>query len=345
MSHFSVLVCVPSDVDVNEYLTTVLAEWDENREVDPWRDYETGSPEEHWWVQSVRRDAEHHRNGTGIRPYDPDVLGWSSHGPVRETVERQKATFAAAAKWSQRLGENPDWQTVVELYNEKYKSAKEELHYDPDLNAAYTITTYNPNAKWDWWTVGGRWRGHFIVKSPNTLGLIHTSYDDGYQRCDGGPLHALDFDIMRSLAEQTASERYDRWEEICSHTPPARSWSDFYGLANAGVMSIGVAREQYQTQPRVVEARDHGLSDWWGTCPVEEFLPPREEYVAEARNAAVPGYALVTLDREWKAPGRMGWFGMSTDTGGERSTYRSEVNKYLDNLPPETVLVVVDCHI
>jgi hypothetical protein len=67
--------------------------------------------------------------------------------------------------------------------------------------------------------------------------------------------------------------------------------------------------------------------------------------VHAARRAAVPGYALVTLEREWVAPGRMGWFGMSSDGPGEKTGYHIAVNAYLDALDPNAYVVLVDCHI
>lgn len=149
---------------------------------------------------------------------------------------------------------------------------------------------------------------------------------------------------MRDAAAREANARYDKWEAISAATPVAQSWSHFTGLVEVGEIDIKTARSQYHSQPRIAAAKAADLENWDG-CVVDEFLPPREEYVAEARCGAVPAYALVTLDREWVAPGRMGWFGMSSDGPGERSGYRIAVNTYLDQLDPDTFLVVVDCHI
>lgn len=363
MSHFSVLVCVPAGTDpakLDDYLTDVTARWDENRDVEPYRDYEDGSADGYWWVASVRRGAEHHRNGTGLRPHNPGALGWSSHGPVKETPERQRAAFAEAAKWAERLGDNPTWETVVRCYNELYHpgnevavagdtSDSERLHYDAETGRAYTVSTRNPESMWDYWRIGGRWKDYFVYRE-QVPGLIwgERSWDSPEatpareRRCDGGPISGLDFEALRSAAALDASGRYDRWEEITATRPPATAWEHFAGLADLGELTWDEARRRYNGQPAIAAAaKEFG----WGGCPVAEFLPPREEYVAEARRGAVPGYALVTLDREWMAPGRMGWFGMSSEEPSERSAYRVAVNQYLEQVGPATILVVLDCHI
>lgn len=64
-----------------------------------------------------------------------------------------------------------------------------------------------------------------------------------------------------------------------------------------------------------------------------------------AHLAAVPGYALITTEGEWIAPGRMGWWGMSSETADDRDQYRKQVNDYIDALPDSARLIAVDCHI
>jgi hypothetical protein len=362
MSHFSVLVCLPGDTDpakVETALSEIMQPWDEGRAVEPWRDYADGGPGEFWWVSSVRRGAAHYRDGTGILPHDPDGLGLSNRAS-QLTEAQQRAEFARDAKRAEQLGEHPTWEAVVRMYNETYghgtalattddDSDSERMHYDPEIDRAYTISTRNPDAKWDYWSIGGRWGGYFPVKQAGP-GLLWGSakWDSPKEvpaglRADGGPLALLDLDVMRADAEREAHERYDKWEEICRDTPVAKGWDHFGGLAKVGTITLDTARAQYRAQPRIVAA-----DRVWGPgsgCPVEEFMSPREEYVAEARRGAVPGYALVTLEREWVAPGKMGWFAMSSDGPGERSSYRVAVNTYLDQLDPATVLVALDCHI
>ena len=137
---------------------------------------------------------------------------------------------------------------------------------------------------------------------------------------------------------------YDRWVEIVKEHGQPPAWADLCGLVDLKELSIEEARRRYNTHPAIKAACDADISGY-GEGPEVMYGTSREEFERLARLEAVPGYALVTLDGEWVAPGRMGWFGMSTDGPGEREDYNIAVNKYLDSMRPETFLVVLDCHI
>jgi hypothetical protein len=380
MTHFSVLVCLPADTALRELearIAEVMAPWDEDLTVVAYRSYEEGSAEDFWLVSSIRRGAEQHRAlvGLGERAFvDRRVveLVAAGHGErkdlrarVEAAVERAAPGWATDAALAAKLVSPMTWEAAVELYNAKFhpgnelavvaevpdKSDSSRLHYDPQTGRAFTWSTYNPASTWDYWCIGGGWRNYFIAKGPGA-GLIigERSWDspdepdDGLPHCDGGPKALLDFEAMREAAAREAHRRYDLWEAVCDDTPAAKSWSHFIDLVKATAMDIAEAREQYSSQPRIQKARASNLDDGWGECVVEEFLPDRDEYVLQARAAAVPGYALVTLDRQWLAPGRMGWFGLSSDGAGERQAYNVAASRYLDNLEDDQLVVVLDCH-
>ena len=60
---------------------------------------------------------------------------------------------------------------------------------------------------------------------------------------------------------------------------------------------------------------------------------------------AVPGYATISTDGRWMAPGKMGWFGVSSDSTDDRIGYWEAANAYIEALPDDTWLVALDCHI
>lgn len=381
MSHFCVLVCLPADTPLPELesrLDAVMAPWDENRRVEPYRRYEEGAAEDHWWVSSIRQGAGNHTTLTeiGVDAYverlvaDLLAIGrdWRKdlRTEVRTLIAKHAPDWAEDAEWVAKLPDPVTWDAVVELYNAKFHPRHalavpgeaaddgndDRLHYDRQTGQAFTWSTYNPDSKWDYWSIGGRWGGYFVATQPGP-GLITGArcWDspdepgDQVLRCDGGPKVLLDFDTMREAAARQANERYDRWDAICADTPVAKPWSHFVGLVNAKAMDIDTARTLYRAQPRIQKAQATHLDTGWDGCVVEEFLPDRDEYVAQARAAAVPGYALVTLDGHWLAPGRMGWFGMSSDGPDERHAYEIAASRYLDNLQDNDLVVVLDCHI
>lgn len=373
MSHFSVLIVLPGTTKpehIKNEIERRMEPWDENRRVEPYRSYEEGAAEDYWFVTAMRRGAEEHRADSPVEIRDSllsrdgktyrNGVGYVTRD---EYIALEKADRADCATWADRLGEHPTWGTVAQLYNEKYghgkelaaegdESDSETLHYDQETGCAYTWSTYNPESKWDYWRIGGRWGGYFRV-TQNGPGLItspagwdsSTRGDDGVQRVDGGPKRLLDFEAMRAEAGERANSLYDKWDAICADTPAATAWPDIASLAQLGDITWDEARRRYREQPRIAAAQKvDELS--WGDCPVVRFMSGREEFVAEERRGAVPGYALVTLDEEWVAPGRMGWFGMSSDGPGERSGYRIAVNRYLDDkVTDDDFVIALDCHI
>jgi hypothetical protein len=378
MSHFGVLVCVPSSVGtkgMGEFLNDRMDRWDENREVSLYRDYEEGSPTEYWWVRSLKRDIEGLRRmeidgleatrARLVRQFAAEASAWD-----RESPERKAAKEIADFEWSRAhdLGESPSWAAVAAAYNAKWHTlepgapdpvpgnvpddevCRERMHVDEE-GRAYTWSTRNPEAKWDYWRIGGRWREYFIAREYSPF-LVRTSKDwdspdtrsDGRIWCDGGEIGALDFDAMRDVEAARRLAQYDQWRQIVgAHgNPPA--WADLTGLVDLKELSIEEARHRYNGHPAIKAARDADIAGW-SEGPEEMYGTTREEFERLARLATVPSYALVTLDGEWVAPGEMGWWGMSSDGPGEREGYRIAVNKYIDSLSPKTWLVVLDCHI
>jgi hypothetical protein len=140
------------------------------------------------------------------------------------------------------------WHQVAAASNSEYHpdpDGPQWLHVDDD-GKAYTVSTYNPESKWDWWVVGGRWPGHFTAAaSARAEQLINavppqptTTGEPGQHpdrlRCDGAPRHLLDFTAMRDEAAAAAHARYTGWDRIRARTPAARSRSQFSDLVTGG---------------------------------------------------------------------------------------------------------------
>lgn len=357
MSHFSTLVCLPADTDLaklEDALSDAMERWDESREVERYKDYEDGSPDEHWWAGALRRRAAKF----GVATYESELAearkraqGWDRETP-EQSAEKEMRDIEDAHGWAKKFGPGPwTWAQVAEAYNTRFPPDEndDELLVDED-GRAFTWSTRNPEAKWDYWRIGGRWRNYFIAKEWPHERLITTNagWDSPKELkrkgCDGGPRGLLDFEAMRDAWADTRVGAYDLWQDIVRQhgNPPA--WADLYGLVELKELDIDDARRKYNTHPAIEAARKAEI-DVWGDSVEAVYGMPREEFIRLARLAAVPGYAIVTLDREWMAPGRMGWFGMSSDGAGEREVYHLEANRYLDALDPDAYVVALDLHI
>lgn len=307
MSHFSVVVCI----DDPAKLEAVLAPFDENLEVEPYRDYEDGKPGEHWAVKALR---EHE----GLNPDDATLT----------------------------------WAQVAEAHNRRYGGdGGEDLMLVSDDGRAYTMSTRSPDAKWDWWTIGGQWAGYFVCKDGARGRVLspqrnHRSADViEADRCDGGAKRDLDLDVLRERCAQKAVKALAQWRTITEDTPPAMSWATFRDLVSGeSGYTIERAREEYHSQPRVQAIWDTDFA--WDDDPIAEYDgQPASLLVEKAKARAVPGYAMITLDGRWMAPGRMGMWGAGTETESDQIGYWEAANAYVGSLPDDAFLIVVDCHI
>lgn len=184
----------------------------------------------------------------------------------------------------------------------------------------------NPNAKWDWWTVGGRWRDNLRTKFGYASEALRKN---------------IDFASARETRYREACVEFDTWTALVAEYGEPPIFTDL--LAK---MPVQEARNQYHAHPIWVAMRDSGvdaLAHFWG-CPVTFFGKNREAFAHREALYSITPYAVVK-DGEWLARGEMGWFGMSNDEVDDRLAWSESTIKLLEDLPPDTRITVVDCHI
>jgi hypothetical protein len=310
MTHFTVLACVKSPAALED----ALAPYDEGLEAEPRRDYETGLPSGYWAVRDLREKG---------------------------TLNPDDATLT--------------WEQVAAAVNAEYHQDGDDdgrFLIDPDDGRVYTITTSNAQSTWDWWVIGGRWGGALRYKEGHAAQVLqpqpHWSESDEVfpsGSCDGGPKHALDLEAVRAEAAGDARKRFREYQELVAGTPeavPFRVYADNVSEGNG--YTIERAREEYHSQPRVAKLKEAGRFDFFSRDAIE-FSVSEDEYARRAQASAVPGYALLTREGQWIAPGTMGWWGMSSDDQGSRDVYLAQANAYIDNLPDDVWLIMVDAHV
>jgi len=198
----------------------------------------------------------------------------------------------------------------------------------------------NPNRKWDWYSVGGRWTGYFKVKAGADAavgdpGILTEPAEKGWADvCLKG-----DIDIvgMRAEAMATAAENFDRIHAILDDRPLIEPWD--HVRVRFTEQGIDAARKFYNAQEGLVALREAKESVW----NIEPFLVQRDEFIETARQNALVPFALV-MDGQWFESGSMGWWGMVSDEKNQ-AEWMAMVNQLLDGLPDGTLITAVDCHI
>lgn len=148
MSHFVVGVVVPAELignhdAVHSHLEDALAPYDENVETEP----------------HVRREKK--KAGEYLAEELATIEKYQTEAKNDNNVE-----------WLSRL--NRSHSELSSLTPEEYWEKNYASHYDEEDFDKHgnILSTYNPESKWDWWRVGGRWDGY----------ITKTEVDDG----DGG---------------------------------------------------------------------------------------------------------------------------------------------------------------
>jgi hypothetical protein len=261
------------------------------------------------------------------------------------------------------------WTTVKhgEKPTEEQKGGYVQLGSDGEVLKCLDRT--NPNAKWDWYVIGGRWRGFFPLKpgvdyDEAALGEAGTGEhlrmrdgkgaDANYEaerRIDQVRLGDVDFDHARDKAEREGRHTFAKWREIFEkHGKPGLSWSQTLAKIEDEIEDLNEKgiREEKVPHPDPNEDRElnrEGLArhTWRKRYNEQAAIAAFRELRMWVSPVALVPFAIVK-DGKWFAKGEMGWWAIVTDEK-EEDKWREEVARLYDDLPPDTMLTLVDCHI
>jgi hypothetical protein len=157
----------------------------------------------------------------------------------------------------------------------------------------------------------------------------------------------VDFEAMRKEAADDANKKYSMFENATKRDKPDRlevppTWKEIRENHDG---DIEAAREEWNSYPWVKALHEADLYPW-----MEDVLDyycvgkgGREIFVKRAIDQVGVPYAFVK-DYKWYEKGEMGWWGMASNEM-EQYEWNEQFQKMLDELPDDTVLTLVDCHI
>jgi hypothetical protein len=180
----------------------------------------------------------------------------------------------------------------------------------------------NPDRKWDWWVVGGRWSNSLITKSGKV--------------CDSAKKSDIDFDAMMKRSVDANLPDFDKAVEIIGGET-FKSWDEVRSIDGKDMQW---KREFYNGQSAVKKLRIKFDNPF---CSLDQFLSSREDYIKSMEFSGISMFA-VLHDGNWIEKGDMGWWGCVSDEK-KPSEWREVYMKAIDQIPDDHTLVVVDCHI
>lgn len=185
----------------------------------------------------------------------------------------------------------------------------------------------NPNAKWNWYSVGGRWGGFFLLK-------------DG-ERADAAAKKDIDITAMCKEIERRARQFYRRLEEIIGDSITTFvSWKELRD-SEALKDDINAARKVYHEQDAVKKLNSLGM-EFFNCDP--EILRQSEDDYAELEVAKAMMTFAVVKDGIWHERGNMGWWGCVSEEK-ETNTWVDEFWKLINGTADDELFTLVDCHI
>jgi len=172
-------------------------------------------------------------------------------------------------------------------------------------------TTYNPESKWDWYSIGGRWSGMLKLK-PETKGnkgqpgvnhlMGQTEYPEDEMYVDQALKKDIDFEGMEEEGKIRRSKNWDKAQKEIEEGKINKDTLDWkYGISKKDT---------------------------------------KESYI---NDISFSTYA-VLKDGKWYEKGEMLWFGMASNEK-EEDVWDKEFGKLLKSLDGDTLITIVDCHI
>jgi hypothetical protein len=384
MSHFAVLVVLP-EAPTDEAIGRVLAPWHEfectgrNDEYVVEVDISDEADEDYnRWTTTLLRDAE----GVLHDPFDDQGdlkpqftkdkdrgLGLLHVPEGFEEVEVPVNQFEDRAKWIA----NFFGLSVAHTESKIDLDGDHKFGYvlvDSDGNVIRTVKRTNPNKKWDYWTVGGRYSGRLAGgynpdEDPANQEpcFCAAEVDPNCRVCHGTGMRTKYPSKWVDVGNRA------RWGDLDLEALKRSRVASRKAMVDELVADSGLSFDEFEIGYKAkTEARDLWLT-------LDEPRPRGQEYhqwlmsqpngelatavhsadpwgdIETARGQSIAGWIqsapplsayAVVIDGKWCAQGEMGWFGVSH---GDAEDWPTQLAGILNTIPEDHYVAFVDCHI
>jgi len=249
-----------------------------------------------------------------------------------ESTEKKSLWYTVRAKIVDSPKKIPirDYYKTFEEYIEDYAG------YHKDEKTGKYGYWENPQAKWDFWQLGGRWPGILRVKTDEAIrggaSWMMGVYEYKEGAADFAKIKDIDFEAMNADVVKKANDYYDRMEryrDICSGKIKEEKEDAFLFLDMRNAFENEVAHKEG-------EGKD---SKFVIDVSREEFLE-KYLYMFEFKTWAV------IENGQWYEKAQMGWWACHNGTKEQIQEFEKGFSKrFLENEDPETYIAIVDCHI
>ena len=222
-----------------------------------------------------------------------------------------------------------------EVYADLDEFAESYFGYERNEDGKIGTIT-NPNAKWDYWRVGGRWSNMLLSKDGEE--------GDSFRKKDID-LQALEtearenrFKHLQEFVERMKLPSLDYLKQVWKENYEfaikiSNEWSEKYQNKEITSTRSDWIKENY---PNQAEACGLVLNWFLGL----EKEPDLDVYLNKPYYPSF--YALVDVNGKWHAEGEMGWFGISNN---DDPNWEEIKVKLWESIDDNHFVTMVDCHI
>lgn len=336
MSHYSVLVAIPSDTMegyaghigfgcIDGILDYLLAPYQESPEDDCFLTFQDCTQECQEKYQERTIDFVQFPDGSVCSIYDSKFDG--------KYMVKDGKIYSKPKVFLDDPVETEGSKALILLPQQLIKEHYSFEEYCSDF-CGYKLENgrwgywHNPNAKWDWWAVGGRWSGSMLAKQDLEDALYPREHSDDlkslgdYRPIDGAFKKDIAFMKMLELEKESAAVRFFKLEKAFEQND----------TSDLGPLTV---------------IKEDGIYSWGDLAyqageTLDEFL--HRKGLDEDSTGGFYPYAVVDLEGDWHSEGDMGWFGLSSNDKPE-TDWHTEVQQFIDSLDDDDYLICVDCHI
>lgn len=211
---------------------------------------------------------------------------------------------------------------------------------DEDGKIIRVFRRTNPNAKWDWWVIGGRFSNRLR--------------DSDGKQCDTVLKSKLDFRHAYEQFRKEAGEHFDTmrkvvgdntWKTIGEMLETAKAYAEMTAeeIVERDVYRLYWEQPGVQKVIAILKANDPMGAAFMQPKEMDMLLKPRESFIAYTIQRRIPTFAVVDKNG-WHQSAEMHWFGITSDEMNVTEWF----NKFaglIGEAPDDATLTVVDCHI
>lgn len=208
-------------------------------------------------------------------------------------------------------------------------------------------STYNPDSKWDWYVLGGRWSGKLIRLKPGATSGVsgEAGAFENKTGIDAALKGDIDFDAIRKEKEENARKHYQEIVAKCGGSIPKLElfWKTILDGKEFAHLSIDAKRTLYHEQDSIKRWKEAVINNDFFGPQLEDYQYTEDEFANRCLlNTFIP-YAFV-INGEWYGSGEMGWWGISSNEMPE-DEWQNKVWEMLNALPDDMLISFYDCHI